>query len=1099
MITPFIDQTSIQALAWALVHFLWQGAVLGLIAFVLLRLSRLRATTKYLIGVGTLGLMLAAPVGTFLYLNRTPSRTIETATVVPSTFRPTAAAQAKARPNVYATASEFQIPVAPPTPARPLGPYLILTVWLSGVVLLSLRLFGGWVVARRLVTRAIRPVSPEVLSLVRRVAGRLALDRVVRVFESSAVSVPVMVGWIKPVVLLPAAALSGLTPTQVEALIAHELAHVRRHDYLVNLLQSAVETLLFYHPAVWWVSARVRAEREHCCDDLAVGVCDRLVYVTALADLAAMTTPRVALAATDGSLVNRVRRLLGRTRATADSATSWSSALTLAVVLGALLPAGLVLARGTEARPYASAAQEARAGVASGVRGGVAGGVTGGVATAVAKAPAEGVAGAVAEGVEGGVYGGIAGGVTGGVAGGLRGGIEKERVREAVEGLVGDAAIKAAFAEPGQWRIERDEKGRWRLMLRQSRAQGVRWRFEPAPDGRLRIVREGLLRGTGDQDLQQAEAALRERIKQLEQELAELRRHYAEMQQEQAKQFYTLTLNDQLMSAKAYEQLLGAQQKMGEKMRLDQEKLGEQLRLAQEKLGRDYTLLLQQDNLRNLLATTEAQRLTNLDADRLKLLENATKASTLAGKVEGKLEGKPLNFQSTSQKGSGNFTWSNDGDKVAIKWTGAFRISDDDKDIVWVEAGKSVQVSDGGWVFSTGVEVKGLADGKVERSYYRNSIARPYEPEGREFLATMLQKVVRVSGFGAESRVERFLKQGGVNAVLAEIELLQGDYARRVYYTELLKQAKVPPAELARIMGRASATIQSDYELASLVVTALGASQGDEAARIAAIDATKTIGSDYEMRRALTAALTEPVSAKVSASVLAAAANIQQDYERATLLIDVAKKGGLVTSTKTAYFDLVKGIRSPYEQGRVLRSATGTTTLPEDVMSDAVKASQTMSGDYERRQFLSASMARQPVTPKNAGDVLQSAAGIKSDNERATLLVDLAKKGGVTNETAAAFFPLVSSMPSSYEQRRVLQAVLASAPLSDPVLTGLLKAAATISSDYECAETLLAVARKHTLAGTSRSLYLAAADTIASEHDQTRVLAELVRSERAKR
>ena len=102
-----------------------------------------------------------------------------------------------------------------------------------------------------------------------------------------------MVGWLNPVVLLPASALSGLTPTQIEALLAHELAHVRRHDYLVNLLQSVVETLLFYHPAVWWVSAHVRAEREHCCDDLAVAVCDRLVYVTALADLAAMTsTPR---------------------------------------------------------------------------------------------------------------------------------------------------------------------------------------------------------------------------------------------------------------------------------------------------------------------------------------------------------------------------------------------------------------------------------------------------------------------------------------------------------------------------------------------------------------------------------------------------------------------------------------------------------------------------------------------------------------------------------------------------------------------------------------------------------------------------------------
>ena len=108
----------------------------------------------------------------------------------------------------------------------------------------------------------------------------------------------------KPVVLLPAAALSGLSPEQLQAILAHELAHVRRHDYLVNLLQSMVETLLFYHPAMWWVSAQVRAEREHCCDDLAVDVCgDRLVYVTALAELTTITSHRAfALAATDGSM-----------------------------------------------------------------------------------------------------------------------------------------------------------------------------------------------------------------------------------------------------------------------------------------------------------------------------------------------------------------------------------------------------------------------------------------------------------------------------------------------------------------------------------------------------------------------------------------------------------------------------------------------------------------------------------------------------------------------------------------------------------------------------------------------------------------------------
>ena len=87
------------------------------------------------------------------------------------------------------------------------------------------------------------------------------------------VDVPTVIGWLRPVVLVPASALAGMTPQQLEAILAHELAHIRRHDYLVNLLQTLVETLLFYHPAVWWLSRRIRIERENCCDDLAVSLC----------------------------------------------------------------------------------------------------------------------------------------------------------------------------------------------------------------------------------------------------------------------------------------------------------------------------------------------------------------------------------------------------------------------------------------------------------------------------------------------------------------------------------------------------------------------------------------------------------------------------------------------------------------------------------------------------------------------------------------------------------------------------------------------------------------------------------------------------------
>jgi hypothetical protein len=139
--------------------------------------------------------------------------------------------------------------------------------------------------------------------------------------------------------------LSGLSPWQLDAILAHELAHVRRHDYLVNLLQAAVETLLFYHPAVWWLSNEVRRERESCCDDLAVELCgDRLAYARALAELEGLrlSPPRLALAADGGALMERVRRLVGAP--VRRSRRSWLVGL-LAL---ALLPAGLALSRAQE-------------------------------------------------------------------------------------------------------------------------------------------------------------------------------------------------------------------------------------------------------------------------------------------------------------------------------------------------------------------------------------------------------------------------------------------------------------------------------------------------------------------------------------------------------------------------------------------------------------------------------------------------------------------------------------------------------------------------------------------------------------------------------
>jgi beta-lactamase regulating signal transducer with metallopeptidase domain len=143
-------------------------------------------------------------------------------------------------------------------------------LWLIGVLVLSSRLVASWFIVERIKRAAQRARVGGLADSRPTLADRLRVTRPFQIVESAVVNVPMVIGWLRPVILLPGAALTGLSPGQLEAVIAHELGHIRRHDYVINVLQTTVETLLFYHPASWWISHRIRVEREHCCDDVAV-------------------------------------------------------------------------------------------------------------------------------------------------------------------------------------------------------------------------------------------------------------------------------------------------------------------------------------------------------------------------------------------------------------------------------------------------------------------------------------------------------------------------------------------------------------------------------------------------------------------------------------------------------------------------------------------------------------------------------------------------------------------------------------------------------------------------------------------------------------
>jgi beta-lactamase regulating signal transducer with metallopeptidase domain len=337
----------IEVLGWTLIHFTWQGTLVALSLAGVLRMLRGSSTnTRYAAACVALLLMLSLPLSTIAIIGY--STRDKTASGPPHQFAaqpPSQPQPVEIEPAIVLTqadiASASQRPWLSirPVSATPLLPWMIL-LWLLGVVFFSFRLVGGWFYTQRLKSYGTRPLEEGWEQTLRRLCDRLRAPRPARLLESALVKVPMVIGWLRPVILLPAGALTGLTPQQLEAIIAHELAHIRRHDYLINLLQSVVETLLFYHPAVWWVSRRIRQEREHCCDDLAVAVCgDALTYARALLEMEKLRAagPQLAMAANGGSLMNRIRRLVG---AQPKHANRFSGLFAGVIALTGLISAG---------------------------------------------------------------------------------------------------------------------------------------------------------------------------------------------------------------------------------------------------------------------------------------------------------------------------------------------------------------------------------------------------------------------------------------------------------------------------------------------------------------------------------------------------------------------------------------------------------------------------------------------------------------------------------------------------------------------------------------------------------------------------------------
>ncbi len=210
-------------------------------------------------------------------------------------------------------------------------------LWIAGVAFLLIRMAIGFLYTQKLKTTQIQKVEGETRLKMGHIMHKLGINQEVDLLESLKVSVPLTIGWLKPVILFPAGMLVNLPMNQIEAILAHELAHIKRKDYLFNILQNVVETIFFFHPAVWILSARIRTERENCCDDVAIDVCqNKIVLANALAEVAGYQSQPMfgmAFGGQKNSVLGRIKRIVGISEKQYLSTGNWLT-LTLFLCLG---------------------------------------------------------------------------------------------------------------------------------------------------------------------------------------------------------------------------------------------------------------------------------------------------------------------------------------------------------------------------------------------------------------------------------------------------------------------------------------------------------------------------------------------------------------------------------------------------------------------------------------------------------------------------------------------------------------------------------------------------------------------------------------------
>jgi SOS response regulatory protein OraA/RecX len=415
------------------------------------------------------------------------------------------------------------------------------------------------------------------------------------------------------------------------------------------------------------------------------------------------------------------------------------------------------------------------------------------------------------------------------------------------------------------------------------------------------------------------------------------------------------------------------------------------------------------------------------------------------------------NYSTSTSKHGGTMTISHsDGfQNFNVEMRGKMEISDDDKDIKsmspdgYLEITKTVFGSRRTLVISS-------QGGSLKREYYEGRTSMPWEPEGRKWLAEIMPELLRTTTIAAESRVNRFYKQGGVNGVLGEINQMDSDYVIQAYADLLMEISTVKTTEYANIINKIVAKMESDYYISEFLQHNLDKFLQSKEATDAVFSACAHLDSDHYKTQVIKSALrSQPISVESVKIILAATDHMDSDHYKTEVLTTL--------------------LRQP--------------NLTDQIVSEMINSTRSMESDHYRTQVIQKALAQKNLSSVSYQRVLESVKDFDSDHYKTQVLTDLLSNK-LPNDQIFNLVALSNSIDSDHYLTIVFQSVMKNQDLSDESFKSLMERASNVDSDHYAAQILKSALDLPGINDAKLISVLSAASNINSDHYITEVLTD---------